>query len=169
MHHAFKIGEQEHELWLSRGRDGYVLHIGDRLIPVAFKREDNGACFVTTGATTSPVVVAIRGDDVHIHVDGEAYTLSYRHPMVRLAGAGQHAADDVIRAPMPGSLIAARVKDGHAVSRGDALLVMESMKMETTIAAPRDGVVQTVHVMAGQTFDRDALLITFEPLEADKK
>jgi acetyl/propionyl-CoA carboxylase alpha subunit len=162
MHHAFKIGDAEHELWLSRGREGYVLHVGDRLLPVAFKREDNGNCFVTTVGVTSPVVVAVRGDEVHIHVDGTTHTLSYRHPMVRLAAAGQGSMDDVIRAPMPGATVAVHVKDGANVARGDALLVMESMKMETTIAAPRDAVVQTVHVAAGQTFDRDALLITLE-------
>lgn len=168
MHHAFKIGEQEHELWLSRGRDGYVLHSGDRLIPVAFRRDDNGACFVTTGDVTTPVIAAVRGDDVFIHVDGETHQLSYRHPMARLAAAGQGSAEDVIRAPMPGSLVAIKVKDGDTVARGDPLLVMESMKMETTIAAPRDAVVEAVHVSAGQTFDRDAILITFQS-EAVKK
>lgn len=168
MHHAFKVGEDEHDLWLSRGRDGYVLHSGDRLIPVAFKREDDGHCFVTTGDVTTPVVVAVRGDDVFVHVDGETHQLSYRHPMVRLAASGQGSAEDVIRAPMPGSLVALKVKDGETVQRGDPLLVMESMKMETTIAAPRDAVVEAVHVGVGQTFDRDAVLITFQS-EAAKK
>ena len=168
MHHAFKIGDNEQDLWLSRGRDGYVLHLGDRLIPVAFKREDDGRCFVTTGETTSPVVVAVRGDDVFVHVDGETHQLSYRHPMVRLAAAGQGSAEDVIRAPMPGSLVALKVKEGQTVSRGDPLLVMESMKMETTIAAPRDAVVEAVHVSERLTFDRDAVLITFQS-EAAKK
>ncbi|HZP11794.1 MAG TPA: biotin/lipoyl-containing protein [Nevskiaceae bacterium] len=168
MHHAFKIADAEHELWLSRGRDGYVLHLGDRLIPVAFRRDDNGACFITTGDHTSPVVVAVRGDDVFVHVDGETHQLSYRHPMVRLAAAGQASADDVIRAPMPGSLVALKVKEGATVARGDPLLVMESMKMETTIAAPRDAVVEAIHVSERQTFDRDAVLITFQS-EAAKK
>jgi acetyl/propionyl-CoA carboxylase alpha subunit len=168
MHHAFKIGDEEHELWLSRGRDGYVLHLGDRLIPVAFKREDDGRCFVTTGDATTPVVVAVRGDDVFVHLDGETHQLSYRHPMVRLAAAGQTSADDVIRAPMPGSLVSLRVEEGDEVSRGDPLLVMESMKMETTIAAPRDAVVEAIHVTERQTFDRDAVLITFQS-EAAKK
>jgi 3-methylcrotonyl-CoA carboxylase alpha subunit len=65
---------------------------------------------------------------------------------------------------MPGSLVAVQIKPGDTVSKGQTLLVMESMKMETTIAAPRDGVVQTVHFDKGQTFDRDALLITLQPL-----
>jgi len=163
MHHAFKIGEAEHELWLSRGPEGYRLHLGEGLLPVALRREDNGACFVTVGETTVPVAIAVHGDDVHIHVDGEAHTLRYRHPMERLAAQGHVSADDVIRAPMPGSAVSIAVKAGAAVTRGQALLVMESMKMETTLAAPRDGVVQTVHVSERQTFDRDALLISLTP------
>jgi biotin carboxyl carrier protein len=46
---------------------------------------------------------------------------------------------------------------------------MESMKMETTIAAPRDGVVEAVHFAPGQTFDRDALLLSLEASGEDKK
>jgi biotin carboxyl carrier protein len=49
------------------------------------------------------------------------------------------------------------------VSKGQTLLVMESMKMETTLVAPRDGVVATVRFEKGQTFERDAVLLTLEP------
>jgi len=43
---------------------------------------------------------------------------------------------------------------------------MESMKLETTIAAPREGIVQAVHVALGQTFERDAPLVTLKTEEA---
>ncbi|MFZ2468009.1 MAG: acetyl-CoA carboxylase biotin carboxyl carrier protein subunit [Parvibaculum sedimenti] len=43
------------------------------------------------------------------------------------------------------------------------MLVMESMKMQTTIASPRDGVIAAVAYEKGQTFDRDALLLSLEP------
>ena len=46
------------------------------------------------------------------------------------------------------------------------MLVMESMKLETTIAASRDATIRSVHVAPGQAFDRDAVLVTFEPPEA---
>ncbi|MBI2383691.1 MAG: biotin/lipoyl-binding protein [Gammaproteobacteria bacterium] len=160
MHHAFKLGEVEHELWLSHSRGDYQLHLGDSLIPVALRRDDHGRCFITTGETTTPVTFAVRGDEVHLHIDGAAYTLRYRHPMDRLAAQAHHGADDAIRAPMPGSTVAVRVKPGQSVARGEALLVMESMKMETTITAPRDGVVESVHVVQGQTFERDTTLVS---------
>jgi biotin carboxyl carrier protein len=64
---------------------------------------------------------------------------------------------------MPGSLVVVHAKPGQAVTKGEALLVMESMKMETTLTAARDGVVAAVHFAPGQTFDRDALLLSLEP------
>lgn len=149
MHHAFKLNGQEYDVELSRARDGYRLHVGGQVIPVA------------TGAL--PGTVATRGDDVFIHFEGETYQLTYEHPLERLAHQGHGAAEDSLRAPMPGSLVVVHAKPGQKVAKGEALLVMESMKMETTLAAARDGVVAQVHFAPGQTFDRDAVLITLEP------
>jgi biotin carboxyl carrier protein len=98
-----------------------------------------------------------------VHFDGEAYQLRYEHPLKRLAEAGQGSAEDKVLAPMPGSIVSVQVKAGDAVAKGQTLLVMESMKMETTIAAPRDGVIAAVAYDKGQTFDRDALLLSLEP------
>ena len=75
------------------------------------------------------------------------------------------AEEDVLRAPMPGSIVRLEVAPGDAVSAGQTLLVMESMKMETTLAAPRDGTVAEVHFPIAQSFDRDAVLLTLEPNE----
>ena len=59
-----------------------------------------------------------------------------------LAHAGEGAADTGrLTAPMPGKVISFAVKAGDAVSKGQALAVMEAMKMEHTIAAPVDGIV----------------------------
>ena len=109
-------------------------------------------------------MIAARGDDVFVHLDGEAYQLSYEHPLDRLAAQAGGAASDRILAPMPGSIVSVQVAAGDRVQRGQALLLMESMKMETTLTAPRDGVVAAVQFEKGQTFDRDALLLSLEPM-----
>jgi acetyl/propionyl-CoA carboxylase alpha subunit len=160
MHHAFKLGETEHNLELSRSGDAYRLHLADRVVPVNLHLEDDGSAVLTVAGHSERVVLAVRGDDVFIHLDGAAYRLRYEHPLQRLAAQGQGSAEDNIRAPMPGSLVAVNVKAGQVVKRGDTLLVMESMKMETTITAPRDGVIEAVHFAEKQTFDRDALLLS---------
>ncbi|MGQ0621421.1 MAG: acetyl-CoA carboxylase biotin carboxyl carrier protein subunit [Panacagrimonas sp.] len=162
MHHAFKLGQTDCNVELSRGRRGYRLHHGDEVIPIDLGTGPDGRAWLTVGERQVEVVIATRGDDVFVHLDGEAYHLRYQHPLDRLAAQAAGSADDSIRAPMPGSLVAVQVQAGEAVSRGQTLLVMESMKMETTIAAPRDGVVQAVRFEKGQSFERDAVLITLE-------
>jgi biotin carboxyl carrier protein len=166
MHHAFKIDNTEYELGLSRSSDGYRLHLDEDTIPVNLHVEDDGTAVLTVAGRSEKVVVATHGDDVFVHVDGVAYQLRYEHPLDRLAMQAGGGADDSVRAPMPGSVVAAHVKAGDVVAKGQALLVIESMKMETTIAAPRDGVVEAVQFSAGQTFDRDALLISLQAVEA---
>lgn len=162
MHHAFKIDNTEYELGLSRSADGYRLHLGDDAIPVNLHVEDDGTAVLTVAGRSERVVVATRGDDVFIHLDGTAYQLRYEHPLDRLAQQAGGGADDSVRAPMPGSVVAVHVEAGATVTRGQSLLVIESMKMETTIVAPRDGVIAAVQFGVGQTFDRDALLISLQ-------
>jgi len=58
-----------------------------------------------------------------------------------IAHAGEGAVEGRLTAPMPGKLIAFLAQPGQAVTRGQPLAVMEAMKMEHTITAPRDGTV----------------------------
>ncbi|MDB5972590.1 MAG: biotin/lipoyl-binding protein [Hydrocarboniphaga sp.] len=159
MHHAFKLGEAEHNVELSRGPGVYRLHLGGDTIAVKLADTADGRSWLSIGDRHVEVVVATRGDEVFVQFDGEAYELRYRHPLDRLAASAGGAAEDSIRAPMPGSIVAVQAAAGDAVTKGQTLLVMESMKMETTILAPRDGVVDAVAFEKGQTFDRDALLV----------
>jgi biotin carboxyl carrier protein len=73
---------------------------------------------------------------------------------------------DHLRAPMPGAVVACSVKAGDPVEEGDLLLVIESMKLETPFKAWRAGVIEEVRCGVGQTFDRDALLLSMKPAEA---
>jgi 3-methylcrotonyl-CoA carboxylase alpha subunit len=82
--------------------------------------------------------------------------------LAETAAAGAGAADTV-EAPMPGTVVRVSVAAGDLVKRGQTLMVIESMKMETTIVAWRDGVVRAVHRPLGATFDRKAPLVTLEP------
>ena len=59
---------------------------------------------------------------------------------------------------MPGTLIRCFVTQGQAVSRGAPLGVIEAMKMELTIAAPEDGVIETVFFAAGDLVPEGAIL-----------
>jgi pyruvate carboxylase len=64
-----------------------------------------------------------------------------------------------IPAPIPGLIATIAVSVGHKVSKGDKLLMMEAMKMQTTVSAPIDGVVDEIHVSLGETVESKDLLI----------
>jgi len=65
-----------------------------------------------------------------------------------------------IPAPIPGLVASIAVSVGHKVSKGDKLLMMEAMKMQTTVTSPVDGVVQSLHVAVGDTVASKDLLLT---------
>ncbi len=75
-------------------------------------------------------------------------------------GLGVAQGEVTIRSPMPGLIVAVRVGEGEEVRRGQPLLVLESMKMENDIKAPRDGKVERIHVEKGQTVEQNKALIT---------
>ncbi len=163
MQHTFVIGEIEHEGWLARRGDGYVLHVGETAIPVALAAAERGGHLLTLGAETSHVLIAPDGDLVHVHVDGMTFTVRYVDPVQRYGSHAGGAAEDVAEAPMPGVVIAVHVKEGQSVTAGETLMVIESMKLETAIKAWRDGAVAAVHVGVGQTFQRGAPLLALAP------
>ena len=73
-----------------------------------------------------------------------------------------------LRAPFNGKVIDVRVARGAAVAQGDILLVLESMKLEHALAAVRGGVVQAIHVDAGQQVATGQVLVTFEACAAPR-
>ena len=69
---------------------------------------------------------------------------------------------DRVTAPMPGVVLEVRVAPGATVTRGQALLVLEAMKMKNELKAPRDGVVAEIFVAAGAQVRYGEALLRFE-------
>jgi biotin carboxyl carrier protein len=63
---------------------------------------------------------------------------------------------------MPGQVRAVNVSEGDTVTKSQTLLVIEAMKMEIRIHAPRDGKVKKLFVQQGQTVERDQVLVEIE-------
>jgi 3-methylcrotonyl-CoA carboxylase alpha subunit len=74
--------------------------------------------------------------------------------------AGLEAGDRVV-APMPGRVVSVAVASGQRVERGEVLLVLEAMKVQIRLPAPKDGVLGAVNVAAGDLVDDGADLILY--------
>jgi 3-methylcrotonyl-CoA carboxylase alpha subunit len=101
-------------------------------------------------------------DTFWVIVDGAAWPLRLVDPLAppRSEGAG----GDRLVATMPGRIVAVQTEPGAAVKRGEVLLVLEAMKVQMRLTAPRDGVVAAVRAVLGDLVDDGDDLISFEPL-----
>ena len=70
-------------------------------------------------------------------------------------------------APMPGAILSIDIKPGDSVKKGDVLVILEAMKMEHRITAPRDGIVGSVQAEVGEQVENEQLLVTLEDEEGE--
>jgi len=66
-----------------------------------------------------------------------------------------------IKAPMPGMVLNILVDEGQEVKKGDALIVLEAMKMENILKSPVDGVIKKIAINKGVAVEKNQLLIQF--------
>ncbi len=79
-----------------------------------------------------------------------------------LRARGAQTGPLAVRAPMPGKVVKILVKQGDKVTAGHGVAVVEAMKMENELRAPRDGVVTRIHVSEGQAVEAQEQLLTLE-------
>jgi biotin carboxyl carrier protein len=101
-------------------------------------------------------------EEVHIRLDGRTYVVALPQFGGGHGAGGAH--DNEVRADMPGTVVAVHCAEGDAVTSGQKLLTIESMKLQISMVAPRDGTVAKLPVAANTTFERGAVLAALKPL-----
>ncbi|MBH1963456.1 MAG: acetyl-CoA carboxylase biotin carboxyl carrier protein subunit [Comamonadaceae bacterium] len=109
--------------------------------------------------------VVTHGDTIYLQLNGRSCTIERIDP-ARGSSAGGGASQGGATAPMPGVVINWIAQPGTPVKSGDALLVIESMKLQMTIEAPHDGTLAELPFQPGQTFQRGAVLARVHAEEA---
>jgi len=99
------------------------------------------------------------GDTLHLFWRGRAYRLEEETERTR---ASHRHVGGGLEAPMPGKVIAVRVAPGDTVGKGDELLVVEAMKMENAVRAPREGRVKSVSARVGDMVSPGVVLVELE-------
>ncbi|HBR97812.1 MAG TPA: 3-methylcrotonyl-CoA carboxylase, partial [Gammaproteobacteria bacterium] len=92
--------------------------------------------------------------------EGQTHRFFLPDQLSDLDNAG--VAENTILSPMPGKIVSVSVNPGDTLSEGDAVMVMEAMKMEHTLCAPRDGVVAEIPVTEGDQISEGTLMLRME-------
>ena len=133
------------------------LQIGSQRWPISAQPLGAGRHDVTLGDRRLPLTVYAQGERVAVFAPEASVVL---RQIDAIAHAGEGVAEGGrLTAPMPGKVIAFMARAGDRVSQGQALAVMEAMKMEHTLHAPRDGVVaELLYAVGDQVAEGGELL-----------
>ena len=111
--------------------------------------------------------VAVDSNDelYHVMLKSALYEVKVEDERTRrLAGligpAGAPVGEALIKAPMPGIIVAIQVSEGQAVAKDDIVIILESMKMQNEFKSPKDGVVSSVRVGLGDKVEQNAIMLT---------
>lgn len=137
-----KVGE-EFDVTIEKGKT-----LGFKTLAMAEDLTENGEreVFFELNGTLRSVLIRDKNASEEIQV----------HPKASKADKSQ------VGAPMPGTVIDIRVKEGDKIEKGTPLVILSAMKMETVVQSPVAGVVKSVHINMGMKLDAEDLLLTVE-------
>ncbi|MBP6818394.1 MAG: acetyl/propionyl/methylcrotonyl-CoA carboxylase subunit alpha [Ferrovibrio sp.] len=157
----FREGESETRLRIEYAADDAirVKLPGGAVLTAAGKLQD-GSLDAVLDERRFSIGLVRQGLDLTLLLPGRVQKLSLVDPLA--AGEMDEAAGGALTAPMPGKVVQVLVAEGVAVEKGQALMVLEAMKMEHTIAAPARGKVAKLNFKAGDQVSEGATLIALE-------
>lgn len=134
-------------------------------VEVDFRRlEAGGITSLLLDNRSIAATVEDRRDHWDVLIEGELYSVKVedeRAYRLNRQRGGELGADGeaVVTSPMPGIIVSVPVAEGDAVSFGDKVVILESMKMENELKAPCNGIVSQVNVGKGDSVEKDQPLV----------
>lgn len=135
-----------------------TIAVGEETFDVAAFSRDGSRATIDLGTRILHARVERDGDVLSLFLDGKWHHVSLLVGFGEDADAGDGGSS--ISAPLPGKITVINTKNGASVRRGDALIVLEAMKMEHTLEAPRDGVVTDLTIGVGDQVEEGATLLS---------
>jgi len=142
------------------GSGGYEVTVDGNAVTVDIVPLGDGCFRLETKEGARIACVTIEGRRRFVTLEGKDYIFE-QASAARRTHAESHSGE--LRMPMPGLVVRVETQDGAAVTRGQALVVVEAMKMEQTLRAPHDGQVTRLAAEPGKLFDAGALLLEVVP------
>ncbi len=142
---------------------GFDLDVDGRRLRASLEDRGSGAYELVVEGRRERVWVAQRGDAVFLHWAGRSYRVDAINSLERASREAERGAGgDAVVAPMPGVVVDVAVEPGDRVARGERLLTIESMKLQTALDAPHDACVSEVCYAVGQSFEKGAILVRMQ-------
>jgi 3-methylcrotonyl-CoA carboxylase alpha subunit len=154
------LGDRDLHIPVRHEEDGFVLGLPSGDVAARGRLPEQGELHATIGARRLHAEVVRDGNDLDVFYSGQHLRLSCEDR--DRTGMGKDAATGLLVAPMPGRVISVLVERDASVEKGQALIVIEAMKMEHTIYAPMRGSVTAVFFAEGDLVAEGVELLTID-------
>jgi 3-methylcrotonyl-CoA carboxylase alpha subunit len=154
---VFRDGVAERTVIARAQAGNWLLELGEEAIRAIGERRPDGTLSVVLDGVRGRATVLDHGSETAVFLAGENWQLIEIDPLA--AHEGDDPGAGRLTAPMPGRVTQLLVGAGDAVRRGEPLMIIEAMKMEHTVAAPVDGIVDAVRFSVGDLVEEGAELI----------
>jgi propionyl-CoA carboxylase alpha chain len=154
---AFEVAGELVEVGYRHTRDGLLVEGRDDVVLVSAAPDE----VVLEVAGVEHRLRTFRAESPEIEVEGDGWSVALR-ALPRFPDATAAVAEGSLVAPMPGTVTAVHVVVGDQVSAGQALLVLEAMKMQHPVVATATGVVRSLGVVPGTQVDAGTVLAVIE-------
>jgi 3-methylcrotonyl-CoA carboxylase alpha subunit len=159
---AFNSGEREiHQRIVHLGQGRFRALSDDQDCALTVVQSHEGSVDFDTDGLRSKAEIVTGPGWISVFHDGLCHDFELVDDLA--VAEGESTSGDSVMAPMPGLVTAVRTVNGALVRKGDPLLVLEAMKMEHLLTAPRDGVVAEVLVAERDQVTDGMLLLRLEP------
>ena len=158
---ALSLHGQRHEVE-AYGHDGdYRLRHGDASVDVRGARHDGE--YLSARFNDEAARLPVRADATRVTVhDTAGHRFAFERAPAFAWQTKEAGGGNQITAPMPGRIVLVKASAGDTVEEGQELLVMEAMKMELALKAPRAGTIESIGAAQGDFVEADAVLVRFE-------
>ncbi len=156
---VFVDGERSRAVRAHYRGEGFHLDLAEGAVVAMATCGESGRLSLVLDGIVSQLRVVRRGAEFTIFADDAAYRLVFRDPLA--PQVEEELAGGKLSAPMPGKIIEVLASARATVRRGEKLIVLEAMKMEHTVTAPADGVIERVNYAVGDLVEEGAELLVF--------
>ncbi|MDX1582195.1 MAG: biotin/lipoyl-containing protein [Thermoanaerobaculia bacterium] len=152
----------ERTVALERDDAEISVKVDESRIPIRLVEVDDREILVELDGRQYSIPYLRQGDVIHFGFGGETWEAEIASPLQKKKREKEHS----LGAPMPGSILRIHVEVGDEVSKGQALITLEAMKMEHQITAPYDGVIESIDCTEGAMVQPGVDLISVDPAES---
>ena len=159
----FEINGMEVPAHIVYENGGYLIDLPTGVLPVQAERTIDGGVLVDIAGHKLSAAAVSQGNKVIVMTTGRQVELT--RIIDDFDDAGDEAGAGAITAPMPGKLIQVFAEAGASVAKGDPLVVLEAMKMEHTLTAFKNGIIEDIFFEVGDQVDEGTVLVRLESEE----